>query len=124
MNELFKWFSGDTWAFVDAVITLITVLGVLYGLYKNYQQSQNVELFFRLENGESKKIPISLTRKNVTRSEISGLLGMIQKDSKTRHNVHSMTKKEYFKDIYDIQNAKKSQLYIDVTPEELEQFII
>jgi len=124
MNEFIKWFSGDIWAFADALITIITVLGVSYGLYKNYLQSKKVDIFFKLEDGELKKIPITLTRKNVTRSEISGLLGMIQKDSTLRHNIHSITENTYFNNIYDIQNAKKSTLYIDVTPKELDQFII
>ena len=122
MNEFIHWFSKETWTFIDALITIITVIGVFYGLYKNYRQSQKVEIFFKKKDGEVKRIPISLTRKNATRSEISGLLGMLQKDSKKRHNIDYMTREDYFNDLYKLQEAKISKLYIEVSDEELDQF--
>jgi len=120
------WFTGATWSAIDAFVTIVTVLGVLYGLYKHYIQSQPIKLLFKLvdENDRLIDIPLSLTRRNVTRAELTGLMGMIQKDSTKRHNIVYTSNDDYLQSIYSIQNAKSSQLIINVTSKELEQFDI
>ena len=123
MGEIMNWFTKETWGFIDALITIATVLGVFYGLYKNWLQSQEVALYFKTEDGKKKKLPITLIRKNVTRSEVSGLLGMLQKNSKDRHNIHFMTTEEYFKRLHTIQNENIKELIIDVSDDEIKQFI-
>ena len=120
------WFTGSTWSAIDAFVTIVTVGGVLYGLYRNYMQSQPIKLLFKVidDNNRLIDIPLSLTRRNVTRAEITGLLGMIQKNSAGRHNIVYASNENYLQKIYAIQNAKKSELIIDVTSKELEQFDI
>ena len=120
------WFAGATWSVIDAFITIVTVLGVLYALYKHYRQSQPIKLLFKVVDKNDKliDIPLSLTRRNVTRAELTGLMGMIQKDSTKRHNIVYTSNDNYLQSIYSIQNAKSSQLIINITSKELEQFDI
>ncbi|MDY0322130.1 MAG: hypothetical protein RBR23_10380 [Arcobacteraceae bacterium] len=114
-----------TWMdWITICFSFITMILVIINFFKNKKQLDKIELCFAIEGQNEICIPTYLMRKHITRAEISGLLGFIQKNSKERHNIVYLSSEQYLKDIYDIQSGKKDRLLINVTKEEMEQFDI
>lgn len=67
---------------------------------------------------------ISIIRKHITRSEVLGILGVVQKNSKERYNIAYLSQTRFFDDLYEIQIGKSDKLIMEITDEELEQFDI
>jgi len=78
------------WDYIDGLVTTGTLVAVVINIYLNSKNKEieleEISIYFN-----DKKLEISLARKDVSRSEISGLLGLIQKDSKERHNIDYMS---------------------------------
>ncbi len=71
MDEFMLWFGGDTWTFIDALVTILTLLLVIYNWYQNYKQNQEIRIQIVLQHMNiTKVLPIPLIRKNFTRSEL------------------------------------------------------
>jgi len=109
MNEIIKLFTGDTWAFIDAMITLLTVAGVTYGVWDNINQKKQIKIYVE-RDGKKDLLPINFIRKNFTRAELFGVLGPLDKDSAFR--IKSTSTKEFLDSIVEIQNGNKDELTI------------
>lgn len=112
MSEFMLWFGGDTWTFIDALATILTLSLVFWNFYQNYRQNQEINIFI-LHNDKKTKLPIKLIRKNFTRAELFGVLGAFDKDSK--FNISHTASVDFFKDIKNIQEAKKNEICIIIT---------
>ena len=92
--------------------------------WRNRKQLQKIKIYFQTPNEKIHLEKFDITRKSLTRSELMGILSIIQKDSTVRYNIEHLGTKEFFQDIFDIQNSKKDELVIKLTQKELEQFMI
>ncbi len=111
------------WGNLDSAFAV--ALGVLAFMgYLEYIRSEDeIKIYFKVNE---KKLDTGLTvlRKDCNRSEILGILGMIQKDSKNRFDIKYMKKRGLLKKLYDIQKGSEKELIIYLDEEELEQFDI
>lgn len=113
----------DFYGALDVAAAVALAMFALWGYQEYGRQEESVKIMFEV-NGELKETNLSLLRKNCTRSEVLGVLGMIQKDSKTRFEIGSMKKVAFIKTLADIQKGKVKELVICLTQIELDQFKI
>lgn len=123
MSEVFSFFKDSgIWATIDAVVTLITLVGVGYGAYKFYKSSQNITIYFENPStGERKEIE-SLQRQYLTRSEVQGVLRNKLKKGRNHFDIDHLSSKEYLKNILDLQSGTGKELVIKITDDEMEVF--
>lgn len=107
------------------VITSITMLAVVYTWYSNRKQLDRIQIYFIDENHHELLLEnISIVRKHITRSEVLGILGVIQTNSKERYNIDYLSSTAFFNDLYAIQKGTLNKLFITISAKELEQFTI
>jgi len=127
MDNIINWFSSNLWTFFDGVITLGTLIIVTINLILNKRkeklQNQEIKIFFIIDN-KKKDTKLTIIRKHFTRSEVLGIVGILQKDISKRFNIEYMKNKKFLDDVIDIQQGKKDEIDIQVTNEELEQFSV
>lgn len=107
---------------IDKIISLVTVLFVIYKWWQDRKQDEKIAISFSLNGQEILLENISIIRRHITRSEILGILGVIQKNSKERYNIDYLSDVRFFEDLYKIQKGTLNKLVIVVTDNELEQF--
>ena len=116
MDEFMLWFGGVTWAFIDALVTILTLLLVIYNWYQNYIQKHEIRIQIVLQHMNiTKVLPIPLIRKNFTRSELFGILGAYDKDSK--FCIEHTSSIKFFEDIRNIQEGKLDEISIIIKKE-------
>lgn len=107
---------------ITIVFAFVTMIGVIYN---HFRQNQKIQIYFLLDGKEEIFLEnISIIRKHITRSEILGMLGVIQKNSKERYNIEYLSEAKFFEDLYNIQKGGSQKLLIEVSADELEQFNI
>lgn len=106
---------------ITIVFGFVTMLAVFYN---QYRQNQKIQIYFLLDGKEIFLDNISIIRKHITRSEILGMLGVIQKNSKERYNIDYLSESKFFEDLYEIQRGGSQKLVIKVSADEFEQFDI
>lgn len=106
---------------LDVAAAVALAFFALWGYMEYSRQEESVAISFLVAN-EKKKTGLSLLRKNCTRSELLGVLGMIQKDPKTRFEIASMKKAAFLDTLARIQKESDTNLYITLTESELKQF--
>ena len=117
MDEFMLWFGGDTWTFIDALVTILTLLLVIYNWYQNYKQNQEIRIQIVLQHMNiTKVLAIPLIRKNFTRSELFGILGAYDKDSK--FCIEHTSSIKFFEDIRNIQEGKLDEISIIIKKED------
>lgn len=125
MNEIMNWFKeSEMWASVDAVFTIVSIfitLGTLIMVVKNYltnkKQYDKIPIYFN-----DKKLKLNIARKDFSRQELQGILGILRKEMKKQYEVDFFSKVEYLDSIYKIQKSELDELVIKITKKELEQF--
>ena len=94
--------------------------------YVEYIKSEDViKILFDVE-GEIKDTKLSTLRKDFSRAELLGLLGMIQKDPKKRYHINSLQDpSKLLNEIQEIQKGwRKKEFVIKMTKKEFEDFSI
>ena len=127
MNSFIHWFSGDMWTFLDAMVTVGTLIVASWSLIKLYHDrkiaSERISIVMRIiENQKSYRLKIAIPRKDINRAEIQGILSNFSKDSTKRYNIDSMSTVEYLERIYDVQENRSNSLVIDVLKKEFEGY--
>lgn len=107
---------------VTIIFSFITMIFVAYKWWQDRKQGEKVTISFSLNGREICLENISIIRRHITRSEILGMLGVIQKNSKERYNIDYLSDARFFEDLYAVQKGKLNKLVIDVTGDEIEQF--
>lgn len=109
------------WATVD--VSLAVSLGVmaLLAYWEFITSEDEVEIYFQ---AKEKKIDtgLSLLRKNCSRSEIMGILGMIRINDRENYTIAYFKDKKILKDLHHIQKGKDIEFIIPISGDELEQF--
>lgn len=106
---------------ITIVFAFFTMLAVFYNYYR---QNQKIQIYFLIDGKEIFLENISIIRKHITRSEILGMLGVIQKNSKERYNIEYLGETKFFEDLYAIQKGSSHKLVIEISEDELKQFNI
>ena len=82
-----------------------------------------IKIYFRVNN-QLIYTNLSILRKDCKRSEILGILGMIQKDGKSRFDIKSLKNPKILNEFQNIQKGKSDKLVIDLLQDELKIFHI
>lgn len=106
---------------ITIVFGFVTMVAVFYNYWR---QNQQIQIYFLSDNKEIFLENISIIRKHITRSEILGMLGVIQKNSKERYNIEYLSEAKFFENLYRIQKGASQKLIIEVSADELLQFSI
>jgi hypothetical protein len=107
----------DLWSLIDAYATSLTLVLVVYNLKQNQMQMQQIPIYFN-----DKKLNLDITRKDFSRSELQGILGILRNDVEKPYNVAYLSKIEYLDAIYKIQKSELDELKIEITEDELKKF--
>jgi hypothetical protein len=109
------------WTSVDGLITTGTLIAVIVNIYINAKNKEveleKIPIYFN-----EKKLNLDITRKDFTRQELQGILGILRKNMKIQYEVEYLSEIAYLDDIYKIQKSKMDKLVIKITEKELEQF--
>ena len=109
------------WTSIDGLITTGTLIAVIVNIYINAKNKevelQKIPIYFN-----EKKLNLDITRKDFTRQELQGILGILRKNMKIQYEVEYLSEIAYLDDIYKIQKSKMDRLVIKITEKELEQF--
>ncbi len=117
MHEVMNFFTTNIWASIDAIVTIFTVIGVWYNFSKNQKQLQKVDIYFN-----DKKLNLDITRKDISRAELQGILGIFRKDMQKNYKVAYLSSIDYLDSIYKIQKSELDKLVIQLTRKEQKQF--
>jgi len=124
MGLLISYYFEGVWKFWANLDSAFAVaLGVLAFMgYLEYIKSEDeIKIYFET-NGRKIDTGLSILRKDCTRREVLGILGMIQKDPKERFNIKYMKNKELLKRLHAIQKGNGLELIIPLSEDELGQF--
>ncbi len=122
MSEFIQWFGGTIWTFIDAVITALTLGLVFYNRYASYRQSKPVAIVLKNEfSGETIELT-TVTRKHLSRAEISGVLGQFKLDSLQRYNIEYLSNQKFYDALMKAQNDKSDRIVIFLNDEEILYF--
>lgn len=112
---------SSIWTSIDGLITTGTLLAVIINIYINAKNKeielQKIPVYFN-----NRRLNLDITRKDFTRQELQGILGILRKDMKVNYEVAYLSEIAYIDDIYKIQKSKLDELIIKITDKELEQF--
>jgi len=118
------WPTGWEWfGVIDTASAVALALLALFGYVEYIRMEDKVKIAFDL-NGQKIDTGLSLLRKNFTRSELLGVLGMIQKEQKGRFNLSFFQEPASLDAIQQIQKGKAKEFHIPLQPNEIEQFRI
>jgi len=106
-----KHFDGNLWHWIDAFITIFTVIGVFYNYIENKKQLEVIPLYLQIKNSKL-KLPTYTVRKNFTRAEVKGILSGIHNDKNLEIDYIDNPTSPYLKELVDIQQGKKHSLVI------------
>jgi len=109
------------WGTID--ISFSVALGIMAFLaYKEFIQSEDeIKIYFDVE-GQEVDTGLSLLRKDCSRGEILGILGMIQQESKKRFSLETKRVPILLKELQDIQKGNENKIVVEMNQEEFEQY--
>lgn len=127
MNNILEWFSSNWWSSIDGIVTIGTLIIVLYNAIQNKKQLQNelekIPILFDV-NGTKYLLDLDIPRKYISRSEIQGVLAAFQVDIKGRYSLNYLSDLSFLDDIFKIQQNTLSSLTIKLDEKEFFQFNI
>jgi hypothetical protein len=116
--------QSRVWQLWQVVDTSFAVsLGVLAFLgYREYMKSKDrIRIYFEVE-GRRIDTGLSLLRKDFSRSEVLGILGMTQKHPRNRFDLHASRERWFLEAIQSVQRGEKSRFVIPMSADEFGQF--
>jgi len=106
-------FNGKLWSWIDALITIFTVIGVFYNYLQNEKQLDVIPLYLQIKDSKL-KLPTYTVRKNFTRAELKGILSGIHNGKTLEIDYIDNPTSPYLKELVDIQQGKKNSLTIPI----------
>jgi hypothetical protein len=117
-QTLWNWFGA-----IDTSSAVALAFLAAWGYLEYAKSEQVIKITFNVD-GDIYDTGLSLLRKNFTRSELLGVLGMIQKAQKEKFELNVFKDKSILKKLQDIQTGKGKEFIIDMSKEEAEQFFL
>lgn len=117
-------FDGILWHWIDAIVTIGTVIGVWYNYMEDTKQkaleTKKIPIYFYNKDTKEKYLlDLDIQVKYLTRGEIQGLLSAYQQKPAERYIIQHLSEVKFLDDIYKIQNNNLDTLTIELTNEEL-----
>lgn len=112
------------WKFWETVdVAFDVALGVMaFVAYKEFIRSEDeIKIYFNVE-GQEIETGLSLLRKDCSRGEILGILGMMQKETKKRFSLETRRVPVLLKELQEIQKGNAHKIVVDMTQEEFKQY--
>ncbi len=126
-----RYFFGEesrVWQFWSNLdVSFAVALGILAFLaYKDMIKDEDeIKIFFLLPNNIKIDTKLTILRKDATRSEILGLLGMIQKNPKERFTIVSLQTPSFLKELHNVQkDSSIKEILIKLKKDEIKQFVV
>lgn len=115
-------YDGNLWHIMSGVDTATSIpLAILafFGTMEYFRHDDEIKILFQTEKGNY-RIDGHVLRKNCTRSEVLGILGMYRTNVKKQIYFTIEQNKKNLKAIQEIQNGKDKELMLEINFEELE----
>ena len=113
----------DIWMAVDSATAVALSVLAFLGYLEYIRSEDEIDIVFDVE-GQRKKTGLSILRKDCTRSELMGILGMIRKNMRENLDITYMKDPQMLKNLYTVQKGTSKQFVIPLTAQEARQFII
>lgn len=107
----------NLWSLIDAYATSLTLFLVFHGLREDQKQIEKVGIYFN-----DNKLNLDIARKDFSRSELQGILGILRVDIDERYKIKYLSDIEFLDSIYKIQKSELNELRIKLTEDELKGF--
>ena len=119
----YEFFQGawDVYKVIDTASSVALAVLAFFGYLEFMRQEQKVKIVFYVEH-KTIDTQLSLLRKNFTRSEVLGILGLIQKEQNRRFELSFFKNIKNITKFQEIQTGKEQYFVIDMSQKELEQF--
>ena len=117
--------AWNLWGTLD-VSSAVSLAVLAFLAYRDMMRDEDeVSLLFQVNGERVYDTGFSLLRKDCTRAEIIGLLGMIQTDtgSRFRYNTDPNRVKELLLNVNEVRKGKARKIIIKLSKEEARQFI-
>lgn len=113
----------SVWSVLDTSSAVALAVLAFFAYRNLVKEDDDIKLLF---NVDSKFIDtnIRLLRKDCSRGEIAGILGLMQKDTGKRFKITPQELKHLLEQIRDVQKKGKDIVIINMTIDEFEQFVI
>jgi hypothetical protein len=117
-------------AFIEVFANMAGAIGALVSTFlfcKIYldrrAQSAPVGVFLLSEEGEEVELPLFLTRRDLSRAELLGRLGMLPMRAKgTRFALKALSGGQFLQDLNKVAAGQSDRLHIPASREEIDQF--
>ena len=107
-----------TWMdYITIVVSFITLFFVIKNWLIEKKQLDKISIYFN-----DKKLNLDITRKDITRAELQGILGILRKDMTKNYDIKYLATIDYLDSIYKVQKDKVNKLKIKIKETELKQF--
>ncbi|BCD68472.1 hypothetical protein [Nitratiruptor sp. YY09-18] len=121
--KLFDSYLWEIFGILDTASAVALAILAGWGYIEFIRSEQPVKIIFEID-GKRVETGLALLRKNFTRSELMGILGMIQKDQNTRYRLSFFQDKNMLKTLQKTQTGKEKEFVITMSKEEAKQFVI
>ena len=120
-------YSANFWWNLYGVLDTSSAVAVAFLAFFGYinyiKLEDKIKIYFLIKETNKKiDLNISILRKNFTRSELMGILGMIRKDSTQPFDISYLKQTSILDKIHNIQKGNSKEFIILVTQNELENF--
>jgi len=120
----------DLLAFVEVFANLAGALGALVSttlfvkIYLDRRaQSAPIAVFLISEEDDEVELPLHLTRRDVSRAEVLGRLGMLpMKQKGGRFALKALSQGQFLQDLNKVAAGQSDRLVLPATREEIDQF--
>jgi len=116
---------GQVSDLAGAIGGIVAAIGVLKMLAAQRRALEHVRVVLRLEEqgGGSVTLPLEMLRRDVSRAELLGRIGMLPMRQKgTRFAIRALASPAFMRAVNEVVEGKTSILVIPATQEEVEQF--
>ena len=123
-NSLFFEIIAQASNFAGAIGGIIAAIGVVKMLAAQRRQTEPVRVQLRLQaDGRSVELPVHMRRKDITRAELLGRLGMLpMKQKGARFSLRALSTPSFMEAVNEVAEGNTSVLVIPASQEELDQF--
>ena len=103
---------------MDTATAIALAVLAFFAYYEYAKGEDEIPVVLNVDGTEFKDEKLKLLRKSVSRSEILGVLGMIQNDSKQRFDFKYMVDFEFLEQINSVQKGQKKKVVVYLTKKE------
>jgi len=124
-----RYFSGENgnfwkvWSAIDTASAVALAVLAFFAYKQMIKDEDEITLYFKVD-GILKDTGLKLLRKDCTRSEIIGIIGMMQRKTDKRFHYDPKYLKMLVKEINLVQTAHKNSIEVPISKEEFEQFAL